>query len=125
MLKNFSKERMFYIFITILIAIIIFLFSDISFFTGEETGFNLASFYHFGVFFMFTFFLSLSLKNGKINIKLISIILLVSLSYAISDEFHQLFVPGRFASVKDVLIDLIGGTCAVLTLQSIERFKNL
>ena len=24
--------------------------------------------------------------------------------YAVSDEFHQSFVPGRFASIRDVLI---------------------
>lgn len=36
--------------------------------------------------------------------------LLVSMVYAISDEVHQLFVPGRSGSVRDVLIDVGGAT---------------
>jgi len=31
-----------------------------------------------------------------------------SLVYAISDEIHQLFVPGRHGTVVDVIIDLVG-----------------
>lgn len=31
-----------------------------------------------------------------------------SLLYAISDEIHQVFVPGRNASIKDVVADCIG-----------------
>jgi len=31
-----------------------------------------------------------------------------SLLYAISDEIHQLFIPGRNASIKDVVADCIG-----------------
>lgn len=32
------------------------------------------------------------------------------------DEFHQYFVPGRYASVWDVLIDSMGGLCGILVL---------
>jgi VanZ family protein len=28
--------------------------------------------------------------------------------YAVSDEFHQSFVPGRSPSIQDVLIDIVG-----------------
>lgn len=33
--------------------------------------------------------------------------------YACTDEFHQLFVPGRAGQVQDVIIDTIGAICAV------------
>lgn len=36
--------------------------------------------------------------------------------YAISDEYHQTFVPGRVGNYKDVLIDSIGGIIAVWLL---------
>lgn len=36
--------------------------------------------------------------------------------YACTDEFHQLFVPGRSGQVRDVAIDLFGAFCAVLLL---------
>ena len=32
----------------------------------------------------------------------------LSLCYAASDEFHQLFVPGRGGAIEDVLIDAVG-----------------
>jgi len=35
-------------------------------------------------------------------------IMFICLLYAVLDEFHQLYVPGRTSSVKDVLIDFIG-----------------
>lgn len=34
--------------------------------------------------------------------------LITGILYAITDEFHQLFVPGRTSSYKDVLIDSFG-----------------
>jgi VanZ family protein len=125
MADKWNKKRIFYAFITLVIAIVIFLFSNIPTPIGEKTGLNLATFYHFGVFFMFTFFLTLSLINKKISNKTILIVLLISLIYAISDEFHQLFVVGRFASVKDILIDFAGSILSVLILKVIEKFNKL
>jgi VanZ family protein len=34
--------------------------------------------------------------------------------YAVSDELHQAFVPGRTASAADVLLDVFGGLCGTL-----------
>ncbi len=42
------------------------------------------------------------------NIKDYWIVLLLCILYSCSDEFHQLFVPGRSGQVVDVLIDSIG-----------------
>ncbi|MDW3649909.1 MAG: VanZ family protein [Bacteroidia bacterium] len=41
---------------------------------------------------------------------------LFSVLYACSDEFHQTFVAGRGASVKDVLIDASGAAIAALCI---------
>lgn len=38
----------------------------------------------------------------------------VTAVYAISDEYHQTFVPGRFGSIGDVFIDISGGLTALL-----------
>ncbi len=49
---------------------------------------------------------------------------LMTLLYAATDEFHQSFVPGRGASVFDVLIfDNLGAVLA-LWLYSISRLRN-
>lgn len=39
--------------------------------------------------------------------------LAICVLYAISDEFHQLFVPGRGAQFSDVLLDSAGSTLGV------------
>lgn len=41
--------------------------------------------------------------------KAVVYILFTILMYAVLDEFHQLYVPGRTSTVKDVLIDFLGG----------------
>jgi len=38
----------------------------------------------------------------------------ITVLYAVSDEFHQLFVPGRSGEVKDVLIDSAGASTGAL-----------
>lgn len=43
--------------------------------------------------------------------------LMISLLYAISDELHQLFIPGRSAEVRDVLIDVCGAAFGLLIIK--------
>jgi VanZ family protein len=126
MSKKIGKARIFYIVMTILIALVIFFVSSISSFPIiEKTGIDISVFYHFGVFFMFTFFLTLSITDRKMDKKTILVILLISLIYAISDEFHQLFVPGRFADIKDASIDFLGSLLSVLILKVFEKLDKL
>jgi VanZ family protein len=40
--------------------------------------------------------------------------------YAVSDEIHQTFVPGRMGSPVDVAIDAIGVACGVVLWQTIR-----
>lgn len=48
--------------------------------------------------------------------------LVVVFAYAASDEFHQVFVPGRTAMVTDVLIDTTGGAVALAGLWVRSKF---
>lgn len=48
--------------------------------------------------------------------RVLSFAALSSIGYAITDEFHQAFVPGRGASPIDVLIDSSGVGIAVIML---------
>lgn len=120
-----SRYKIFYWVVTVIIAIEIFLFSNITSMPGKVTGLNLATLYHFAIFFAFTFFLTLSIKTKQLDYKTVSIIFLISLFYAISDEVHQIFVIGRFASIKDVLVDVIGSSFALLTMKVLERFNKI
>jgi VanZ family protein len=49
----------------------------------------------------------------------------ITILFAITDEWHQSFVPSRTASAIDVLIDAIGGICGTLSAYRRNRFKNL
>jgi VanZ family protein len=40
--------------------------------------------------------------------------LLMAVLFALSDEFHQSFVEGRTSTLRDVLIDALGSTAALL-----------
>jgi VanZ family protein len=124
MSKRFGKERWFYLVITLILAVTIFYASTIKTAAGVPTGLNLSAFYHFGAFFMFTFFLFLTIKKEKANFSIILLVFMLSIAYAISDEIHQLFVPGRLASIKDLLIDGAGNLCAILLVSGIEKKKN-
>lgn len=41
--------------------------------------------------------------------------------FAISDEVHQLFVPGRSGEIRDVLIDVAAGAAGMLVMLLIHR----
>lgn len=57
-----------------------------------------------------------ALKNTSPNfslLKILTITIFFCILYAISDEFHQAFVPRRSVSALDVLMDGVGSVLAV------------
>ena len=38
----------------------------------------------------------------------------LTFAYGLTDEFHQMFVPGRFADWRDLVADAIGGVIAAV-----------
>lgn len=44
--------------------------------------------------------------------------------YACTDEFHQLFVPGRAGRLLDVCIDAAGAVCGLVILFMIQWFRK-
>lgn len=46
---------------------------------------------------------------------------LICVIYAISDEIHQLFVPGRAGQVRDVLIDSAGSFLGIILVMAFEK----
>lgn len=53
------------------------------------------------------------LGNGLPRKKTFILAFLVSLIYAVSDEYHQSLVPGREPRIRDVVIDSIGALFAI------------
>jgi VanZ family protein len=107
MIPWFEKHNTVSLLITALIAIFIFYMSSLSFsgYPGIGSS-NRAEFYHFSIFFIFGFFLLISLVKGK-NKNLFFLGIFIGVLYGISDEVHQLFVPMRNCSLQDMLIDSI------------------
>ena len=54
-----------------------------------------------------------------------SLAFVLSSLYSVSDEFHQLFVPGRSALVRDILIDTLAALGGVIVLIGIKAILNM
>lgn len=62
---------------------------------------------------------------SKYNVKHIYLIsFIVCVLYASSDEFHQLFVPGRSGQVTDIFIDMIGTIFSLLVMYLFNKFRK-
>ena len=62
----------------------------------------------------------LILYYGNINKKYL-LAFLICVIYAISDEIHQLFVPGRAGQVRDVLIDSAGSLLGIIIVMAFVK----
>ncbi len=49
---------------------------------------------------------------------------LISLLYAMSDEYHQLYIDGRSSELRDILIDFCGSLIAILFMLIIVRLNK-
>ena len=80
---------------------------------------------HFFIFSFLGLFMHLLLLSKKFK-KPILFSIIIGLIYAISDEFHQIFVPGRGAQIQDVLLDFSGviGGVSVITIFNLLRRNN-
>lgn len=84
---------------------------------------------HFSVYAALGFFCTLPLLHYKrlLFFKRICAAVLISAVYALSDEFHQYFVPERSCRITDVLIDtcgaLTGALCFSILVYFIKKIK--
>ena len=125
MIKWFEKHNRISWIITILIAIIIFYVSSLSFPSGKPTFPWKPILYHFYAFLCLSAFLLISLTKGE-NKKFIKFAIILAIIYAISDEIHQLFIPTRFFAISDILTDSAGIFSALMIYLGLRwnEFKN-
>ena len=69
---------------------------------------------HFTEYFILSLLVLRGVRAGRPGTRFAWALLVVAivLAYASLDEYHQSFVPGRTAAVRDVLIDTCGGIAA-------------
>lgn len=58
------------------------------------------------------------------NKSILATSLFITFIYACSDEFHQLFIPGRSGQFKDVLIDTSGALIMLLIIYIWQKKKS-
>ncbi|MDK2919766.1 MAG: hypothetical protein PWQ37_2499 [Candidatus Petromonas sp.] len=81
---------------------------------------------HFGLYFVLSILVTNALRVSRIiGFKGYILSLMFCILYAISDEVHQLFVPGRGAQVTDVLIDSFGAFIGIGMYELIGKFKKV
>lgn len=77
---------------------------------------QLDSIAHFALYFVLGFFVARFLATG-LRIRGLGVLILAGslcASFGVLDEFHQMFLQGRGAEFRDVLWDLVGGSCGSL-----------
>ena len=86
---------------------------------GLDVYFDLPHFfYHILEYLILSFLLYRALKvNSKYPQ---SLAIFITIAYAITDELHQYFVPGRIPSILDILIDSFGA----IAMQCIINIYN-
>jgi VanZ family protein len=83
---------------------------------------------HFGEYLVLAVLVLRALRDDreeKLNWNRFGLALMLVALYAVSDEGHQAFVPGRNASIADVLVDVFGGISGILWFRLRNRRNNL
>jgi len=84
-------------------------------------------FLHIVEYFILALLMFRALNGGlqrKIRVKSSTLVVCFSLLYAISDEFHQSFVPGRNADPWDVLADFVGVAIGLMSIFAFQMWKK-
>lgn len=80
----------------------------------EKYSYPIRKLAHYSLYFILGILSFLVIVDYKNNKKLILYSMLICFLYACTDEFHQLFIDGRSAEIKDVLIDSFGSLTSIL-----------
>jgi len=117
-----NSQILFFV-LAVFVGIFIFYMSSISF-EPSEKAFDIKPYiYHFGVFFMFSFFLFMS---GRMKKEYLFVVVLISFVYALLDEVHQIYVPNRGFDIVDLGVDYLGvvvGFIFLLIFKNRKVFK--
>lgn len=80
-------------------------------FDVESIHFYIRKSAHFTAYLLLGMFVLFALR--QMRWKRLVIAVCICVLYAMSDEFHQLFVPGRSGEIRDVFIDSIGACVGI------------
>jgi len=86
---------------------------------------GLAHLIEYAIFALLLYGLPVEKSRGPWRPRRAMFCIVVATLYSLSDEFHQLFVPGRHASLLDCGLDAIGAALAMLVPYTQEQLSLL
>ena len=89
----------------------------------KETRFLVRKTAHFTLYFTLGILTFLVLKTNNLQ-KSFKYSLIFCIIFACSDEFHQIFTPGRTARITDVLIDSLGSALGIILIKKLISHKR-
>ncbi|MDY0404609.1 VanZ family protein [Virgibacillus sp. 179-BFC.A HS] len=90
--------------------------------TAEDLRFWVRKAAHFSAYFLLGVLTCNALRNSRVfGLTGAGCAWAISILYAATDEFHQLFIPGRSGEIRDVLIDSTGALVGILLLTVIIK----
>ncbi|SES91481.1 VanZ like family protein [Oceanobacillus limi] len=88
----------------------------------EDLTFFIRKGAHFTVYFVLGFLVMNALRRSSVESrKAMALAFAISVLYAISDETHQLFIPGRSGEIRDVGIDSTGAIVGILAYLTVQH----
>ncbi len=107
--------------ITVFYMGLIFFLSSLQGFNLPELPENSDKFIHMVAYMPLGFLFYRSLIESGFRRYGFTVALLLTVLYGISDEFHQAFVPGRYATIGDVIADSLGALLGCLGASFIKK----
>lgn len=103
-----------------IISVFQFLGLNLDSILGELANFVVRKVAHLMEYLVFYLLLFNALREDFNSKKALFLSLIGVFLYACTDEFHQLFIPGRTGRIRDVIIDTFGGSIGL----AISYFNN-
>lgn len=114
------ESRIFWI-LTISYMGLIFFLSSLQDLSLPELPKNSDKFIHVLAYIPLGFLFHMSLIKSGVRRYGFAVAMLFTVLYGVTDEFHQAFVPGRYAATGDVMADSIGALLGCLGANFIKK----
>ncbi len=114
------ESRIFWI-LTVSYMGLIFFLSSLHGFRLLELPKNSDKFIHAVAYMPLGFLFYMSLIKSGFRRYGFALAMLLTVLYGVTDEFHQAFVPGRYATIGDVMADSIGALLGCLGARFIKK----
>lgn len=120
--KQIKTRRTIATVLVVLCAVVIFGFSHVPGASYPAHPGFLNYIAHFCEYMVFAALLAIAFTGGRLKPwQVVVLAILIASAYAVSDELHQYFIPGRLCDPMDWLTDTLGATLGAIVTMFILR----